>query len=78
MSSSANIHERLEATHAKCEQERMAAEAEEAELIRQMEEWQQEEERIEASQAAMEMERQETERRVRRVEKEKWKVERKR
>ena len=61
MSSSAEIRQRIEAAHAKREQERMAAEAEEAEMIRLMEERQEEEERIAAAQAAMEVEKWEAE-----------------
>ena len=63
---------------AKREQERMAAEAEEAEMVRLMEEWQEEEARIEAAQAAMEAEQWEAERDARQAEKERWRAEKKR
>ena len=61
MSSSANIHMKLEAACAKHEQDRLAAEAEEAELLREMEEWQEEEKRMEEVRKAMEAKRQEVE-----------------
>ena len=56
----------------------MAAEAEEAEMIRLMEERQVEEERIAAAQAAMEAEKREAEWNARWAEKERWRAEKRR
>ena len=69
MSSSANIQMKIEAACAKCKQDRLAAEAEEAEMLREMEERQEEEKRMEEVRKAMEAERREAERNQRRIQK---------
>ena len=75
MSSSANIRLKIEAAHAKREQERLAAEAEEAVMLKEMEEWLEEEKRMEEVRKAMEIEKRESEWNQRQIQKEKWRVE---
>ena len=78
MSSSAKIQQRIEATRAKREQERLAAEAEEAEMLRLLEERQAEEEWIVAAMQAAQLEaweKQEAEQAARKAEKQKRKAE---
>ena len=75
MSSSTDICMKIEAAHAKCEQDRLAAEAEEAEMLREMEEWQEEEKRMEEVRKAMEIEKWEAEQNQRQIQKEKQRVE---
>ena len=75
MSSSADIHMKIEAACAKREQDRLAAETEEAEMLRDMEEWQEEEKRMEEVRKAMEIERWEAEWNQRRIQKEKQRAE---
>ena len=78
MSSSANIRQKIEAAHAKHEQERLAAEAKEAAMLKEMEEWLEEEKWMEEVRIAMEIEKQESERNQRRIQKEKWRAEKRR
>ena len=66
---------KIKAACAKREQDRLAAKAEEAEMLREMEEWQEEEKRMEEVRKAMEVERWEAERNQRQIQKEKWRVE---
>ena len=78
MSSSADIRQKIEAAHAKCEQERLAAEAEEAVMLKEMEERLEEEKRMEEVRIAMEIEKWESERNQRQIQKEKWRAEKRR
>ena len=75
MSSSADIRQKIEAARAKCKQERLAAEAEEAVMLKEMEEWLEEEKRMEEVRIAMEIEKRESERNQRRIQKEKRRAE---
>ena len=75
MSSSADICMKIEAAHAKHKQDRLAAEAEEAEMLREIEEWQEEEKRMEEVRKAMEVERWEVEWNQRQIQKEKQRAE---
>ena len=78
MSTSTEIQQRIEAVRAKCEQERLAAEAEEVEMLRLLEERQAEEEWIAAAMQAAELEareKREAERAARKAEKQKCKAE---
>ena len=75
MSSSADIHQKIEAACAKQEQERLAAEAEEAAMLKEMEERLEEEKRMEEVRIAMEIEKQESEQNQWQILKEKWRVE---
>ena len=75
MSSSADIHLKIEAAHAKREQERLAAEAKEATMLKEMEEQLEEEKRMEEVRKAMEIEKWESEWNQRQIQKEKWRVE---
>ena len=61
MSSSADICQKIEAAHAKREQERLAAEAEEATMLKEMEERLEEEKWMEEVRIAMEIEKREPE-----------------
>ena len=78
MSTSTEIQWQIEAAHAKREQERLAAEAEEAEMLKLLEERQAEEERIVAAMQAAELEareKREVELAARKAEKQKRKAE---
>ena len=61
MSSSADICQKIEAAHAKHKQERLAAEAEEATMLKEMEEQLEEEKQMEEVRIAMEIEKRESE-----------------
>ena len=78
MSSSANICQKIEAACAKHEQERLAAEAEEAAMLKEMEEWLEEEKRMEEVRIAMEIEKWESEQNQRQIQKEKRRAEKRR
>ena len=78
MSSSADICQKIEAACAKCEQERLAAEAEEAAMLKEMEERLEEEKQMEEVRIAMEIEKRESERNQRRIQKEKQRAEKRR
>ena len=78
MSSSADICQKIKAARAKREQERLAAEAEEAAMLKEMEERLEEEKRMEEVRIAMEIEKRESERNQRRIQKEKWRAEKRR
>ena len=79
MSSSADIHMKIEAAAcAKHKQDRLAAKAEDAEMLREMEEWQEEEKRMEEVRKAMEIEKQEAEQNHRGIQKEKQRAEKQR
>ena len=71
MSSSADIRQKIEAARAKHEQERLAAEAEETAMLKEMEEWLEEEKRMEEVRIAMEIEKRESEQNQRWIQKEK-------
>ena len=75
MSSSADIHLKIKAARAKCEQDRLAAEAEEAAMLKEMEEQLEEEKRMEEVRKAMEIEKWESEWNQRRIQKEKQRAE---
>ena len=75
MSSSANIHQKIEAARAKHKQERLAAEAEEAAMLKEMEEQLEEEKRMEEVRIAMEIEKRESEWNQRWIQKEKRRAE---
>ena len=75
MSSSTGIHMKIMAAYAKCEQDRLAAEAEEAAMLKEMEEWLEEEKRMEEVRKAMEIEKQESEWNQRQIQKEKQRAE---
>ena len=78
MSSSANICQKIEAACAKREQERLAAKAKEAAMLKEMEERLEEEKWMEEVRIAMEIEKRESERNQRRIQKEKWRAEKRR
>ena len=78
MSSSADIRQKIEAAHAKCEQERLAAEAKEATRLKEMEKRLEEEKRMEEVRMAMEIEKWESERNERWIQKEKRRAEKRR
>ena len=75
MSSSANICLKIKAAHAKHKQDRLAAEAEEAAMLKEMEERLEEEKRMEEVRKAMEIEKWESEQIQRQIQKEKRRVE---
>ena len=78
MSSSADIRQKIEAAHAKHEQERLAAEAEEAVMLKEIEERLKEEKWMEEVRIAMEIEKRESERNQRWIQKEKRRAEKRR
>ena len=75
MSSSADIRMKIKAVCAKRKQDRLAAEAEEAMMLKEMEEWLEEEKRMEEVRKAMEIEKRELEQNQRQIQKEKQRVE---
>ena len=78
MSSSADICQKIEAARAKREQDRLAAEAKEAAMLKEMEERLEEEKWMEEVRIAMEIEKRESERNQRQIQKEKWRAEKRR
>ena len=75
MSSSADIHQKIEAARAKRKQERLAAEAKEATMLKEMEERREEEKWMEEVRIAMEIKKRESERNQRWIQKEKQRAE---